>query len=106
MANNIYPAVSVTVPNTKTSLLSLLQTADPTIAPRGREITLQNDPANANNILVGNGGLTSGNYGYVLRPGDNRTYRAASMSDAAALPVMYVMTNTGTAQLNVEIVPL
>lgn len=102
---NIYPSLSVSVTTTPAKLLTLLRAADSTIAPFGREITLQSDPANTGkNISIGGSSVTTTNRGYVLTPGDSRTYRSDDANGACPVAQMYVATDTGTAQLNVEII--
>ena len=104
MAFNIYPALSITATTTPQKLLTLLLAADPTIAPRGREITFQNHPTNTSNILIGAGNVSVTNCGYMLQPGVSRTYRSGEEEDASALPNIYIASDTGTAQMNIEII--
>lgn len=103
---NIYPSLSVSVTTAPAKLLTLLRAADGTIAPFGREITLQSDPANTGkNISIGgSSSVSTTNRGYVLTPGDSRTYRSDEANAACPLAQIYVATDTGTAQLNVEII--
>lgn len=102
---NIYPSLSVSVTTTPQKLLTLLRAVDSTIAPFGREVTLQSDPANTGkNISVGGSSVTTVNRGYVLTPGDSRTYRSDETNAACPLAAMYVASDSGTAQLNVEVI--
>lgn len=101
--------MSLTVTTTPQNLLAMMLAVDPSTPARGREITLQNDPGNSVNIRVGGGpsnpsGVVSpSNCGYVLPSGISRTYRSDERDNSVPLAQIYVRTDTGTAQLNVEV---
>lgn len=83
-----YVAVQVTLTsaNTNYHLYDLVATAlagaSATPAGAGREINIQSHPGidgvggNTNDILIGDGNLSTTYLGYVLQPGGSRTYRS------------------------------
>ena len=103
--NNPYGGRCVTVTTTPQSLWALLLAVDPNIGQAYASLTLNySNSANAastGTILIGDGTLTSTNFGYELTKGSAKVYPPTPVQ-GALLGYMFVMTTTGTALLSVE----
>ena len=106
-----YYGVTVTVPATSATLISLIQAAitatsnDSTVLGAVREMQLQADSTNTSLvILVGDSfvKLSPQRCAYGLIATQTRLYRASAL-DLVLMGRIYVVESTGAAKLNVEL---
>lgn len=102
-----YSALTVILPDgVRHNLTTLLQAVDPNVPLMGREVTIQVDTNVAGNLFIGDAlvNITPGSlrYGYRMASGASRTYRTENVNDVP-IQSLWVITDTPTLQLNVEI---
>lgn len=106
--------VTVPVTTTPTSLGTLISTAQGTTwqnqgvtqtapGPRVSQITLQNDPASAGPVYVGNRGMTAAANRVAIAAGSQQVYGTGE-NPIGDTGLLYLATATGTATLNVVLV--
>jgi hypothetical protein len=105
MASIQFAGIQVTLsgtPETKESLLELLQAVEPGVPGMVRECMIQSDQANAAAIVsIGDAKLATDRYGYQLQTGESNAFRSNLQN--VPLASIYVMSSVAGSKLNVTL---
>lgn len=91
--------VTLTSANTNYNLKTLIEAIEPMLQGQVDEATIQADEGTGT-VLVEDASLSGTRYGYVLNPGDSRTYR---MPGRIRTGEIYLRSATAGKKVNVEV---
>ncbi len=101
-----YLGITVTLTAAQANrIAALLEAVVSRVGKAAREVTIQADPGNAagSTIRIGDSTVDAATRcGYVLSPGDSRTYRAGDLS-LIMLGMIYAYPSAAALKLNIEI---
>jgi hypothetical protein len=95
--------VQITLSTTAATLAALVAAIDSAISNRAVEVTIQADPANTDDVILGDAGLSTTRYSTKLSAGDSRTYTNGSGLNAISTLVIYARGVLATPKINVSI---
>ena len=91
--------LTLAVANTAYNLKTLIDAIEPMLQGTADEVVIQAD-SGAGTVLVGDSQISGTRYGYVLAPGDSRTYR---LPGRIRTNEMWLRSATAGKKVNVEV---